>query len=76
MTTATLQKEYQNLIKRQKRIEKDFEVLKRFVFTEIDEAHIQPTMLQRWDKISHNLDLQKGHFFASRKEVKQWLDNL
>ena len=76
MTTAILQKEHQNLIKRQRKIEKDFEVLKTLVFTEVDEANIQPVAFKKWDKISHDLDQKKGYFFISRKELRQWFKSI
>ena len=77
MNVVTLpKKEYQTIIRRQISIEKEIEVLRKIVQAEVEEAHIRPSILRRWERISRDLDRGKGKSFASLKDVRVWLENL
>ena len=69
------QTEYRKLIRRQERVEKDLSLLKEVVRREAEEW-INPAMLKRWERISHDLDQGKGRRFSSLGEMRRWLKNL
>lgn len=76
MSTITIpKKEYQNIIQRQSFLEKEMGFLRKTLF-ELDEINIKPSVLRRWERISHELDRGQGHSFSSFREMKEWLKNL
>lgn len=76
MNTITIpKKEYQNIIQRQSLIEKEMVFLRKTIF-EIDEINIKPSVLRRWERISHELDRGQGRSFSSLKGMKEWLGSL
>ena len=76
MQTVTIPKnEYQSIIRRQFQIEKELTVLKKAIIRN-DENRVNPSILKKWDKISHNLDQRKGRHFSSIEEMKKWLRDL
>jgi len=73
MNTITIpKKEYQNIIQRQSFIEKEMAFLKKS-FLEFNEVNIKPSVLQRWERISRELDRGHGRSFFSVEEMKEWL---
>lgn len=77
MLTISIPKiEYNNLLERQKRFEEELRVLKMMIQDEVDESRIRPSVLRRWDRISHDLDKGKGLVFSSAKEALLWLKNI
>ena len=77
METVTIpKKEYQNLIKRQEKVEIELDTVKKILRYEVDEKQIKPAVLKRWEKISRDLDKDNGHSFYSLKDMKEWLQNL
>lgn len=75
MSTAT-PPIYGNLVKRQERLESEIRTLKHIVLSELGEETIRPTILKRWERISHDLDHGKGRSFTSVREMKKWLNSL
>jgi len=77
MITVTIpKKEYRNLIRRQERVEEELDILKKVVRREIQEQQIVPSVLKRWERISHDLDRGKGRSFSSAREMERWLKHL
>ena len=66
---------YQTIFKRQDMLERKLDILMRQIFSS-DESNIRPEVLQRWDRISRDLDRGKGKKFSSVKEVKSWLKSI
>ena len=75
MPTITSQ-EYKYLVRRQERMERELGVLREVVKQEVEERHIRPSVLKRWERISRDLDKGKGRSFSSLKEMNRWLKNL
>ena len=75
MSTVIAPKEYKNLLKRQNKIEAELGFLKKMVFWD-DEKFIRPSILKKWEKISHDMDQGRGRFFDSVSEMKSWLKNM
>jgi len=75
-TLATPRTEYNELLKRQRKFEEEFNVLKAVVQDEIEESRIRPSVLRRWDRISRDLDKGQGYIFSSTKDALRWLKNL
>ena len=74
MNTITIpKKEYEELLRRQEKTEKELGILKNMVESEMDETGIYPAMLKRWEHISQMMDKGKGRSFSSVKEMKKWL---
>lgn len=77
MVTVTIpQKEYADLVKRQKKIERELKAVKHLMHSEFDETRIRTDALHRWDRISRDLDKGDGHFFSSMKDMRKWLQAL
>lgn len=76
MQKTITQKEYQNLVKRQEKVEEDLNIMKKILWIESKEEQIKPSVLKKWEKISHDMDLGKGRSFTSVSEMKKWLKNL
>ena len=77
MSTVTIPKiEYKTLVRRQARVERDLDILKKLVQSEIREEQILPSVLKRWERISRDLDRGKGRSFSSAKAMKKWLKDL
>ena len=77
METVTIpKKEYQGLIKRQEKIEAELDIVKKILHYETDEKQIKPAVLKRWEKISRDMDKNRGRSFSSLKDMKKWLQNL
>ena len=66
-------KEYEELLRRQKKTERELSILKNIVESEMDETGIYPVVLKRWEHISNMMDRGKGRSFSSVKEMKKWL---
>lgn len=75
-TVAIPQKEYQGIVERQMRIEKELRVVKEMLRQEIEEEQIRPEVLARWERISRDLDRGKGQAFSSVSEMRSWLKRL
>lgn len=75
MPTIT-QKEYQHILRRQEKMEAEFDVVKKILAAEIQEEKIRPAVLKRWERISRDMDQGKGRAFSSVKEMRQWLRKL
>ncbi len=76
MTTVTIpKKEYQGIIHRQSLIERELAFLKKKL-VDFDEKNIKPSVLLRWERISRDLDQDRGQAFSSLKDMKKWLKNL
>lgn len=77
MGTVTIpKKEYNNLLKRQWRVEEELEVIKGMLKKELEEDRVKPHILKKWERISRDLDRGKGRSFSSPKEMQKWLRNL
>ena len=72
MPTITSQ-EYKHLVRRQERIERELGVLREVIKQEAGEALIRPAVLRRWERISRDLDREKGRVFSSPAEMRRWL---
>ena len=70
------QKNYQNIVRRQNKIEDEIDTLKRLIIAEIREESIRPSVLKKWDKISRDIDRGNGRAFQSAMEMKNWLKTL
>lgn len=76
MNTITIpKKEYQSIIQKQLLFEKEITFLKKSIF-EFNEVNIFPDVLQRWERISQDIDNKKGHSFSSVGNMKKWLKNI
>ena len=74
MDTITIpKKEYEELLRRQEKTEKELGILKNIVESEMGETEIYPSVLKRWERISCTMDQGKGRSFSSIKEMKRWL---
>jgi len=77
MNTVTMsKKEYESMIHRQQKLEKEMSVVKSLLRQEIGEEQIKPSVLKRWERISREMDRGKGYFFSSPKEAVNWLKKL
>lgn len=77
MNTITIpKKDYTTLVRRQQKVERELDVLKKIVQHEIREEQIHPSIAKRWERISSDLDRDKGRSFSSVKEMKKWLKQL
>lgn len=76
MQKTITQKEYQNLVKRQEKVEEDLNIMKKILWIESKEDQIKPSVLKKWEKISRDMDLGRGRSFTSVSEMKKWLKNL
>ena len=77
MVIATItKKEYEVLLKRQEKVEEELGIMKKVLWIVSDEEKIRPSILKRWEKISHRLDSGEGRSFTSAKEMKKWLKSL
>lgn len=75
-TTTITQKEFRDLLKRQEKVERALDILKQIVKMESEEQRIHPSILRRWERISREMDRDKGRAFYSMARMKQWLKNL
>ena len=69
------QKAYKEILRRQNKLEEAFEALRSIVNNEFDEHRIKPSVLKKWERISHDMDNGKGRFFNSPEEARKWLKN-
>ena len=53
-------------------MEKELSLLKETVLTDAD-RYIRPEVLKKWERISHDMDMQKGRSFASISAMRKWL---
>ena len=75
-TVAIPKTEYQGLIQRQIKIEKELSAVKEMIRSEMNEARIPPEILSRWERISRDLDNGKGRTFSSPRQMRAWLKDL
>lgn len=77
MPTIT-QQQYKNFIERQEEIERELDMLKNVMrqATIIEEDLVNPAKLQKWEKISLQLDKGKGRPFSSLQKMRKWLADL
>lgn len=74
---AITQQQYKNLVERQEEVEREINVLKNVMRqTVTEEDLINPVMLQKWEKISRNLDKGRGRSFSSLQKMRKWLSDL
>ncbi len=74
MSTITIQKkEYEMLLKRQKTVEHELDIVRQLLTNEQGDDRINAKMLKHWDAISRNVEAGKGRSFASVREVRAWL---
>lgn len=64
------------MIRRQDRVEHELAILRDVVKEQAEDDLIHPSVLQKWERISKDLDRGKGIVFKSQKEVKAWFKNL
>lgn len=77
MNTVTIpKKEYKSMIQRQQKLEREMSAVKSLLRQEIGEEQIKPSVLKRWERISHEMDRGKGYFFSSPKEALSWLKKI
>lgn len=70
-------KEYEALVRRQRKVEEELNIVKFLLKREIDEEQIKPSALKRWERISRDMDSGKtGHVFYSFQEMRKWLRDL
>lgn len=75
MPVATAPREYKLLLKRQEKVEAELDILKQIVLFD-EEKLIKPSVLKRWERISHDIDQGKGRVFDSVAEMRSWLKNI
>lgn len=77
MNTVTIsKKEYETLMRRQRKVEEELDVVKSLLKQEIIEEQIKPSVLKRWERISRDMDIGViGHVFRSVQDMKTWLKN-
>ncbi|MEK7502950.1 MAG: hypothetical protein AAB556_00715 [Patescibacteria group bacterium] len=75
MTTATLQREINEVKKTQKRLELELNTIKKIIDEHAFEE-IRPEYLKKLDKISAEINKGKGIKFSSQKELKNYFKNL
>lgn len=78
MNIATIpKKEYEALARRQRKVEKELNMVKALLKREIDDEQIKSSALKRWERISRDMDNGKiGHIFYSLQEMRKWLKSL
>lgn len=72
---VAIQNKYIEVLRRQERLEREFNMLKKAVLA-TDETNINPAVLKRWERISKDLDNDKGRTFSSLRDMKKWLARL
>ena len=75
-TVAIPIKSYRDMVRRQERIEREIITVKKMLHDAKEESFIRPALLKRWERISHEIDRGKGHFFSSPEQMRTWLRNL
>ncbi len=74
MNIITLpKKQYETLIRRQERVERELALLREVVKEQAEDDLIRSPVLKKWERISRDLDRGRGRSFASLKEMKAWL---
>ena len=77
MNTATIsKKEYEMLLQRQRKVEEELDIVKSLLKQEINEEQINPSVLKRWERISCDLDRERGRFFSTTQDALAYLKNL
>lgn len=72
---TTMQREYQEVLKRQNQMALELDLLKKLILAD-DEINIKPSVLKKWERISRNLDRGRGRVFYSLKDMRTWLAKL
>ena len=72
MSITVTTRQLNNLFRRQEKMEKELSLLKETVLTDAD-RYIRPEVLKKWERISHDMDMQKGRSFASISAMRKWL---
>jgi hypothetical protein len=75
MSTTVTTRQLNNLFRRQEKMEKELSLLKETILTDEDH-YIRPEVLKRWERISRDMDKQKGCSFASISAMRKWLTAL
>lgn len=75
MNTVIALSEYKNLLKRQEKVEAELDFVKKMVLDD-NEKFIRPSVLKKWERISRDMNNDKGLFFDSVAEMRNWLKNL
>ena len=68
-----IQKGYKEILRRQNKLEKAFEAMKKIVDSGFDDERIKTSTLKKWEKISREMDKGKGTFFNSPEAARKWL---
>lgn len=72
MSSIITARQLNSLFRRQEKMEKELALLKKTVLTD-DDRYIRPEILKKWERISHDMDKQKGRSFASVSAMRKWL---